>query len=215
MDNPTKKKKDGVFISMTPDEKAAFNAYLARHGLRKSQLLRAILRQLFKNEERPFPTGPDLKGPRKRIYRIYLSEQEEHAIRERMITEGWDSEKAYIYSCLRESLLKVVVLPAPELNGVSELVKELRRVGINLNQITRAIKGGESMALKRFNIAEASALSTAVARAVDAIMAILLNAHHRYAWEGERKEAEWAKKLWLKVGTIPFQNLDEIRYRNV
>lgn len=215
MGSPTKKLKDGVFISMTPDEKAAFNAYLVRHGLKKSQLLRAVLRQLFKDEETPFPTGPDLKGPRKRVYRIYLSEQEEHAIRERMAAEGWDSEKAYIYSCLRESLLKVVVLPALELNAAYDLAKEVRRVGINLNQIAYAINKGERTALERFKAEDITALAKAVDRAVDTIMAILLNAHNRYSWEDERREAEWAKKLWVKVGTIPFQNLDEIQYRYV
>lgn len=208
-------KKDGVFIALTTEEKEAMNAYLKRHGLKKAQLLRAVLRQLFKADGEAFPTGIVPGGPRTRVYRIYLTEQEEHAIREKMASEGWDSEKAYMYSCLRESLLKVVVLPALELDAAHELAKEVRRVGINLNQIAYAINSGERTALERMKAEDISALAKAVDRAVDAIMAILLNAHNRYAWEDERREAEWSKKLWVKVGTIPFQNLDEIRYRYV
>ena len=208
-------KKDGVFIALTTEEKDAMNKYLKRHGLKKAQLLRAVLRMLFKSDDEAFPTGVDLTGPRKRVYRIYLTEQEEHAIRERMAAEGWDSEKAFFYSCLREALLKVVVLPAPELDAVHGVVKEIRRVGMNLNQIARAINSGERTAGERLKAEDITALANAADRAVDVIMAILLNAHNRYAWEDERREAEWAKKLWVKVGTIPFQNLDEIRYRYV
>lgn len=206
-------KKDGVFISLKSEERAALDGYLTRHGLKKSTLLRAILRQLLNEEGTLLPQSVsfDKKAPRKRAFRIFLSEEECEVLKERMDAEGWDSEKEFFYACLRWSLFKVCMMPSKEVYTALKLVSQIRRIGMNLNQIARALNDHPSTAnhLKAENI---QFVAQETFKAVEVLSAIIYNSHHRFTWEDERVEAEWAKKLFVKRGTIPFQNLDELRW---
>lgn len=157
--------------------KARFRALAEREGLSESALLRKMVDQVLAGNERP----SDLErfGGIRRGYtgqlRLRLRRKEVTAIRDLAKPAG-QSAQGWVVAQLRHRLEGAVPFAKEELDAMHDAVREIGRVGRNLNTITRhLVRTGQFLAEEL----ELGALSKAVERIRREMIATLIRATHR------------------------------------
>ena len=157
--------------------KARFRALAEREGLSESALLRKMVDQVLAGNERP----SDLErfGGIRRGYtgqlRLRLRRKEVTAIRALAKPAG-QSAQGWVVAQLRHRLEGAVPFAKEELDAMHDAVREIGRVGRNLNTITRhLVRTGQFLAEEL----ELGPLSKAVERIRREMIATLTRATHR------------------------------------
>ncbi|NRF07739.1 plasmid mobilization relaxosome protein MobC (plasmid) [Rhizobium pusense] len=161
-----------------------FSALAKAHG-GKSALLRRLVSMAVEAER---PTSISLPDPVGRAVHlsVRLSENEVAAVRKAAASRSMKPSQ-WLRSVVRVRLGAGAQYPANELHELRSLVNQVRKVGVNLNQITRAVnearrEGGS------FSV-DARAVDAARDEVTKALTALHLMARGNVrTWEGEQNE---------------------------
>jgi|SRR5699024_606719 len=123
-------------LRISQQEKAEWKALAKQHGMSTSHLVRRVMRQITGSN--PVQLDDSLLEPSTKIM-IRLNRSEERAIRKAATAAGLENRQAWIVALIRANLFNLPTPSYRELEALREANKQLRGVGINLNQIAHAV----------------------------------------------------------------------------
>ncbi|MDN6297531.1 MAG: plasmid mobilization relaxosome protein MobC [Halomonas sp.] len=137
-----------VEARLTEIEKNAWAQFCKANGLRESDMLRRMIQRVAGR----VATAKDQEvETRSRKLTIRLSPTQERSLAQRAQEEGYPSRTSWVTAMVLVELHQEPVLTDTEVSALRESNRELRAIGKNLNQITKAlnIEFRESDKLKR------------------------------------------------------------------
>ena len=120
------------------EEKAKLEAFAESQGVSKAKVICWLISKLPGEE---LPKAPR-KEPSKRgghKLRISLTDEQYQALCERTALDKWQSPSAWVYSLVISQARDMPVLTDDEREALREAAFQLRRLGTNMNQITKAV----------------------------------------------------------------------------
>lgn len=179
-----------LLLRVGSHEKEEWKAMAKHQGLSLSHLIRQVMRLVTKNNQVRMTGG--MTEPNTKIT-IRLRRSEERAIREMAEVAGLDNRQAWIVALIRANLFSLPTPSYEELQELREANKQLRGVGINLNQIAHAVNIDLDH-IDQLTGKTLDELRLAVMDEKNAVAAVVQQTLYRwtkrYSEEGERNESK-------------------------
>ena len=141
-----------VSIRISDTQSAWLNVEAAKAGMSRSMFLRQLLPSEPEVDCHPATTTKELKSE---TVHVWVTAKEKQRLHKRLAgMETPSSVSAFMRAALRQELDMARLLTEDEVSALSDAVYQLRAIGRNLNQITRAVhvwadEGGDCEALDR------------------------------------------------------------------
>ncbi|NIC06305.1 plasmid mobilization relaxosome protein MobC [Billgrantia bachuensis] len=171
-----------VEARLTEIEKNAWAQFCKANGLRESDMLRRMIHRVAGRAATVMADDQE-NEPRPRKLTIRLSPSQERWLAQRAQEEGYPSRTSWVTAMVLAELHREPVLTEAEVAVLRESNRELRAIGKNLNQITKAlnIEFRESDKLKREAI---EALAERIEQHKDQVASLLSRNMNRWRDDG-------------------------------
>ncbi|MEJ1961067.1 MAG: plasmid mobilization relaxosome protein MobC [Gammaproteobacteria bacterium] len=131
---------------VTPAMKTLVRALAEREQITESALVKQLLEVVLRTAAQGFPNLEALDKPNRdaRLY-VRLDPDDRALLASRATARGMRAA-TYVSVLVRSHLRKITPIPKEELAALKGSIAELRAIGINLNQMARAINQGRESA---------------------------------------------------------------------
>lgn len=171
-----------VEARLTDTEKKSWAQFCKANGLRESDMLRRMIQRVAGRAATAMADDQEHEA-RSRKLTIRLSPTQERWLAQRAQEEGYPSRTSWVTAMVLAELHREPVLTEAEVAVLRESNRELRAIGKNLNQITKAlnIEFRESDKLKREAI---EALADRIEQHKDQVASLLSRNMNRWRDDG-------------------------------
>ncbi len=171
-----------VEARLTVTEKKSWTQFCKANGLRESDMLRRMIQRVAGRAATVMEVDQEDEA-RSRKLTIRLSPSQERWLAQRAQEEGYPSRTSWVTAMVLAELHREPVLTEAEVAALRESNRELRAIGKNLNQITKAlnIEFRESDKLKREAI---EALAERIEQHKDQVASLLSRNMNRWRDDG-------------------------------